>query len=305
MSPSSRSATDLSSAAIVGTSRQTMRCSSARRGTSRTRLDLASFERMYAGCDSGVAGVAVARFAGEHRASRPTRGSTRPAAISRPPTCSPTNAQPRNTATAGFTYAYVERSGVERVLQQPAVRRERDERAEDDEEEQRAERRGRDLRRMHAPALAHREPERRRAARPPSSICIAAPANGPRGSGATRAYAEPAAQAKDAKRSTAAPSEVDVPDGPARIATPTRPVAMPATAPSGSRMPKHARSIRAMKSGTLATSSAAVPDGTRCTAQATPPVSSDEERPPTIAAARHSRRPGRSAASSPRRAAQA
>ena len=78
---------------------------------------------------------------------------------------------------------------------------------------------------------------------PAVSICIAAPANGPRGSGATRAYAEPAAHAKDAKSSTAAPSRSTLPEGPARIATPTRPVAMPATAPSGSRMPKHARSI--------------------------------------------------------------
>ncbi len=79
---------------------------------------------------------------------------------------------------------------------------------------------------------------------------------------------------------------------------------MPAAAPSGSRMPKQARSMTAMKSGTLATMRAAVPDGTRCTAQATPPVSSTRSAEPTTAAARHARRPGRSA-SSPRRAAQA
>ena len=55
-----------------------------------------------------------------------------------------------------------------------------------------------------------------------------------------------------------------------------------------------------MKSGTVETISAVIPELTRSSAQATPPVSTTSSRPPTIAAARHWRGPGRSAATSPR-----
>src|SRR6185312_5389771 len=116
-----------------------------------------------------------------------------------PPTCSPTNAQPRNTATAGFTYAYVESSGVEafRSSQPYAVK---------------ATSEPKTIRKRSAPSDAAEicdgctfapspiaSPITPSSA-PAVSICIAAPANALRGSGATRAYAEPAAQVKDAKR---------------------------------------------------------------------------------------------------------
>ena len=66
---------------------------------------------MYAGSDSGVASASGA--APVRQSSAIEVRMTTPAATSLPPTCSPTNAQPRKTATAGFTYAYVESSVVE------------------------------------------------------------------------------------------------------------------------------------------------------------------------------------------------
>ena len=274
-------------------------------GEARDLADCLRPERPSSGCTRAATRGSPASPARASRASisiATDARTTRPAAISRPPTCSPTNAQPRNTATAGFTYAYVERSGVERVPQQPAVRRERDERAEDDEEE-RARRATRPRSATDAPAaLAASRARSRRAARPPSA------------SASRRPRTARAAAARRARTRSRQPRRRTRRGGPPRRAGRRCPTARrgsrrrrgrsrcPATAPSGSRMPKQARSISAMKSGTLATRSAAVPDGTRCTAQATPPVSSTRSAVPTIAAARHSRRPGRTA-SSPRRAA--
>src|SRR5581483_7949708 len=233
--------------------------------------------------------------------SMPTEARiTAPAATSRRPTVSPTNSQPSSTATAGLTYAYVETRTLEAPLlsSQPYAvkatiepKTTRKANAPSDPAEI-AEGWTRPTSPIAAPATA--------SSTAAASICIEADRNGAWGSGATRAYAEPAAQANAATRITAAPTGSMCALGPTSSATPNRPVAIPAIPPSESRTPKTVRSRSAANSGTEATRSAVRPDATRCSAQATPPVSTKRSSPPTIAAAVHSRRPGRAARTSPR-----
>ena len=80
-------------------------------------------------------------------------------------------------------------------------------------------------------------------------------------------------QASPAPRMTAAPTGSTWALCPTSNATPSRPVAIPASAPSESRTPKNVRSRTAVNSGTVAMRSAVKPEATRCSAQATPRTS--------------------------------
>ena len=184
--------------------------------------------------------------------------------------------------------------------QQPAVGGEGDDRAEDDEEGERRDRARRDRRRMHVADLSHRRARDARAAR--RRRASASRRRGTAPAAAARRGRRPSRPPRRsaAARITAAPTGSTCALGPTSSATPSSPVAIPASAPSESRTPKNVRSRSAEKSGTAATRSAVSPEATRCSAQATPPVSTNRSSPPTTAAAVHSRRPGRAAATSPR-----
>lgn len=75
-----------------------------------------------------------------------------------------------------------------------------------------------------------------------ASICIAADSNGLLGSGAPRAYSEPAAQADVVATSASATPTLLPPPGRTSTATPAKPITSPITAPRESRRPKKARS---------------------------------------------------------------
>ena len=113
-----------------------------------------------------------------------------------------------------------------------------------------------------------------------------------------REKSDPPAQQKVPTTSTAiaARSKRPLPrtvPGPARIASPAEPSAIPArTAPRGIRRRRIA-SINTKDIGSVATTSAATPDGIECSAQTSPPEPQTKSRKPVTAAPPHSRRDGR------------
>jgi hypothetical protein len=90
------------------------------------------------------------------------------------------------------------------------------------------------------------------------------------------------------------------PLGQASRATPPNPMPSPIKAVRLSRCPQATRSNRAIQSGTAAMISDATPVSTRFSAHATPALPTRNSNPPTMPAATHCFRPGRSPSVSPR-----
>ena len=213
-----------------------------------------------------------------------------PAAIVRTESGSLSIAQPRKTATTGFTYAYVRRQGHRHRANEPRVGREREPRADDDEvdhREHRSERRPADVGQLaggrsddHQQSPAHQHLHRRVDEWPlrQRSTARVERSDRPR-------------DPRDEQRDRAEHVDPARPGGPGEQRDSTEADSRPTTVDRDRRCPLAMRSNSAIHSGTAAISNAAMPVSTRVSDQATSELPPTNRNPPTTSAASHCVRP--------------